>query len=740
MIPLGAITLLVNGLTLALSLGFLLIVLWHDVRKETNQIFAVFLVLVTLWNIGSFMAVAFSLIDAGFALLPLAIDLMELGFIGSSIAIYALTAALLGLHSRRFRLWVFAALIIVFFYQGLSAVSNFQPIGDVVADGILIYRFQLLSVMFYLIFDGMALYYLWRFRRKMRSRSLMLGMVLFIAGQSVGFLNPELQITGVAVNLASVASLIISFSVLRQEIITPLADRVTQVEAMHKVSLAVISQLAIDTILNQITIQAARWLEADGAGIFLNQGGILQLAAVYNLPQQYVDVHVPLGYGVAGSVAQTRQSVLLENYGRDWTDAVDLPLAHETFGSVISVPLVYANETIGVLMVIAGQHGRLFRPDDVPLLEMLGDQTATAISHSQLYNKQQKLIEQVEAARSQLETVLTSTENPVIAVDRKFRLIFANPAARKLVNRDIINSGESLFEIASPDVLPHSYRDMLRDIRNYQAHTYEIEMKGKFYLCHIAMLGQGAGWVSILNDITQLKELDRIQSEMIRMTSHDLKNPLQAALANLDLLMDDLGDGPQPMMLETAQVIEKQLLRMNRIISGILDLERIKATRTPEEVCNPKEIVQDALDEMYYLAQDRAIELVCEVEEGLPNFLGHEEQFKRALINLIENAIKFSFENATVHIRVRLTSAGLQFEVEDHGIGIPEALQAHVFERFFRGGQQGQKDAAHISGSGLGLSLVKAIVENHKGKVWLKSKENLGTKVFIIISDISYSH
>lgn len=740
MIPLGAITLLINGLTLALSLGFLLIVLWHDARKEVNQVFAVFLVLVTLWNVGSLMAIAFSLVDVGFSLLPFAISLMELGFIGSSIAVYALTAILAGIHTRRFRLQAFAGLIVVLLYQGVLIVNNQQPTMNVVVDGIVTYRFQSLSALFYLVFDGISLYFLWRFRRKMRSRGLVLGLLLFIAGQSVGFLNPELQITGIAVNTASIAALVISFGVLRQEIITPLADRIAQVEAMHKVSLAIISQLSIDTVLNQITIQAARWLEADGAGIFLNKEGMLQLAAVYNLPRQYIDVRIPLGYGVAGSVAQTRKSIFLENYGRDWKRESDLPLSRETFGSVISVPLIYAGETIGILMVITGRQGRLLHEEDVPLLEMLGAQAATVISHSHLFTQQQKLADQVEAARSQLETVLTSTENPVIAVDRKFHLIFANPAAQKLIDMEELGSSNALLDIVSVDTLPSSYRNVLRDLRTHKVHTYEIEIKNKIYLCHLARLGRTEGWVGVLNDITQLKELDRLQSEMIRMTSHDLKNPLQAALANLDLLTDDININDHSRIRETTQIIEKQLLRMNRIISGILDLERIKMAVFSQEVCYPSDIIQDAVEELQFLAQDKEIKLISEIEADLPEFLGNNEQFRRALINLLENAIKFSSAGSIVYIRAKIYQNGLQFEVEDHGIGIPLALQPYVFDRFFRGGQQGQKGAGHISGSGLGLSLVKTIVENHEGKVWLESEEGKGTRFFIRVPSSTHPH
>ena len=111
MSPFGTVTLLVNALTLALSLGFLLIVLWNDARKELNQFFAVFLMMVVVWNVGSLLGLVASLIEPNSPLIPTAVSVMEMGYTGSSIAAYALTAVLVGVHTRRFRWLAFSGLL-----------------------------------------------------------------------------------------------------------------------------------------------------------------------------------------------------------------------------------------------------------------------------------------------------------------------------------------------------------------------------------------------------------------------------------------------------------------------------------------------------------------------------------------------------------------------------------------------------------------------------------------------------
>jgi|GEM_PF-332178 len=734
----NTITLLFNGFTIALSLGFLLIVLSQNARKELNQLFAALLFLVTLWNVGSLLALAFSLIDPSFSFIPLAISVMELGFTGASIAIYGLTAVLVGVHTKRFRALAFLSLVIVLGYQILLVLSRSPLPFESVGEGFYKYRFQPLAAFLYLTFDGMAFYLIWRYRRKIRRPSLFWGLNLFIIGQTLGFLNPELRVVSLSINLCSFATLIISFAILRQEIIVPLSERITQVEAVHKVSVAITSHIGIDIVLDQIAIQAVNWLSADGAGIFLNQGDDFELVTVYNLPSRYLHTRIAVGEGIIGLVANRRETVYLENYGRDWINGLNLPLADETFGSVISIPLIYGGDAIGVLMVIAGRQGRLFQTEDVSLLELLGSQAAVAIAHSHLFAEQFELTKQVEYARNQLEAVLTSTENPVIAIDRNLRLIFANKAAKSVlpINQ---NSVHEILAKYFPGRTNTNFKEIIRYLHKGRSYIYEVEVKSKSYLCHITKLGgpKTKGWVAILNDITQLKELDRLKSEMIRMTSHDLKNPLQAAMANLELISEDLTNYENTDIHKSIDIINKQLTRMNRIISGILDLERLKTVTPSIDICEAEKIISDILEDLEQLGSDQGITLKATSEKGIPNFLADPDQIKQALVNIVENAIKFTPRGGEVTISTKRNDSNIIFEIKDTGIGIPETLRDHIFDRFLRGGQKGQQGAEHITGSGLGLSLVKTVVENHQGKIWLTSSVAKGTTFFISLPAIT---
>jgi signal transduction histidine kinase len=727
---LSAVSLLGNGLTLALAFSVLFIILWNDSRKERNQFFAIFLILVLVWNSGALIAQSVALIDPFSPLLRPAVGLMEFGFVGSSVGLYVFTAVLVNFGTRRFRALALSSLALVLTFRLLLLLNDAPILFEMPRGSSPIYRAQPLQTIFFIIFDGAAFYLVWRYRRKIRSRGMIAGIVLFVFGQTLGFINPALQSFSLSLIVCAVAALILSFALLRQEIFLPLAERNSQVEALRRLSGAIAGQTALDQVLHQIALQTASLLDGDGVAIWLKDGERLRVAAGYQLPMQYLGRETRLGEGIAGTVAQTLQSIRMDDYRQGWRGVDELPLARERFGAVMCAPLIYAHEAIGTLMVIAGRQGRLFEREQVYTLEVLSAQAAVAISQSKLFEEQRALTAQIESARDQLETVLSSTESPVVAVDRQFRLIFANPAARALF--DLRDDSKTVFDLLPPSALPQHRFAALRAMRRSRAFSYEIQVHDRVFSCHLAQYGMKRidGWVAVLTDITQLMELDRLKSEMVRMTSHDLKNPLQAALANLELLRDDLADLKNPEMTRSVDIIERQLERMFRIISGILDMERLRAATRYIEQIHPEQIVERAVSEVSDFAKEQRVSLDYEVACDLPYLACDADQLNRALINLIENAIKFTPEGGCVHIYAERLHEEILFSIADTGVGIPEDMQNRIFDRFFRGNQRGVE---HVSGSGLGLSLVKTVVENHRGRVWLRSTVGQGTTFFVAI-------
>lgn len=230
------------------------------------------------------------------------------------------------------------------------------------------------------------------------------------------------------------------------------------------------------------------------------------------------------------------------------------------------------------------------------------------------------------------------------------------------------------------------------------------------------------------------KQLNRMRSELVRMASHDLKNPLMGALMHVDLLRDYDVITENSGSNSSLNVIEAQLDRMNRIIRGILDIELLSSANILEEKCSPYDVIHNALSELKYFIEDRNVEIRVELEDNLPDFKASAKQFERALINLVENAVKFTLvEGGIVRIRAFLEGNYVIFSVTDEGVGIPEALGDHIFERFYRGEQKGVE---HVTGTGLGLSIVKTIAENHNGRAYFDSVEGKGSTFYLSIPHI----
>jgi len=255
----------------------------------------------------------------------------------------------------------------------------------------------------------------------------------------------------------------------------------------------------------------------------------------------------------------------------------------------------------------------------------------------------------------------------------------------------------------------------------------------------LELLGPQAA-VAIANSrlFEQQQELDRLKNQMIRMTSHDLKNPLFAAMQHVELLQDELQDAAtlvQKQGLEdtfTAEMradvktIWTQLTRMNRIIRGILDMERIQSGTPTYESFDAAEIIQLAVSELSDQARDQQITLSAQIPDELPWVIGDRHYLMQALTNLIENAIKFTPKLGTVTISAEIAAEMLVWHVRDSGIGISAEAQKRIFERFYRA-HQNYPGWEQVSGSGLGLSLVKAVADAHGGRVWLDSAVGQGT-------------
>lgn len=718
-----------NTIALSVALLVVIVLILYEMNTLLHLFLTLFIIGTITWGLGIVLQDLSQSMVIEEIVFRLSHGLQQIGFITASISLYGLVTTVTGTLTRSVMYFLLIALAIAGIYIIYSVIV--LPVSSFNANQ------SSINLLGFLTFDVSAIIVAWRYRQSYDSKFLLTGIMLYVLGHAFTFSRELIPLRTLASLLQSGSLIAISLSFFYTHIIFPLRNREAQLESLHDVSIAITRRIATNAILNEIANQAINWVHADASCFVECHSEYLQVVAISNLPDELLLLKVPYENTLAGQSARERRSIIWQKTDNNNTlsDPIFLPLA-DAIGNVVASPMEYDAEVMGVLIAIGGKQGRTLGSSDIRLLELLCNQAAVALSQDRIFNDQKNLAEALRYANSQLHSVLAGTENPIIAVDRNFNLIFVNTAAQDVFDVSLSHEGLSIYEVFPGSVLPTSYKRLIRDVRKHKVHIYELTHKQKVYLAHIAAIGQSQnfeGLVAVLNDVTELKELDRIKSEMVRMTSHDLKNPLQAAIANLDLLKDDLEPINNTEVSLSISNIEKQLIRMNRIISGILDLERAKLT-VMTEVCHPDRIVENVIHELEDIASERSITiLVNKLSDYIPDFWGDNKQFERALVNIVENAIKFSADESEITISLRTENNQVIFIVQDDGIGIPEDMHNAVFERFYRGMQSG---AEHISGSGLGLSLVKAVVEQHRGKVWIDSQIGQGTKFYVSIPAI----
>jgi two-component system phosphate regulon sensor histidine kinase PhoR len=223
-----------------------------------------------------------------------------------------------------------------------------------------------------------------------------------------------------------------------------------------------------------------------------------------------------------------------------------------------------------------------------------------------------------------------------------------------------------------------------------------------------------------------LKELDQAKSDFVASVSHELRTPLTSIRGYVEMLSDgDAGDvGPaQQRMLE---IVERNTDRLLALIEDLLTLSRIEsgAFRVARLPVPLDGVVRATVEELGPQAAQRGVELEAEVADAVPAVLGDSSQLERVLLNLLSNAIKFTPDGGRVVVRLRASGDEVELDVEDEGIGIPEAEQDRLFSRFFRSSTSQERA---IQGTGLGLVIVKSIVEHHGGDIEVRSQPGVGT-------------
>jgi two-component system NtrC family sensor kinase len=388
--------------------------------------------------------------------------------------------------------------------------------------------------------------------------------------------------------------------------------------------------------------------------------------------------------------------------------------------TLIYMPLKVQGRVIGVLGVDNRQSGHPFTEDHITLITALAGFAAIAIENARLFTHS-------EVERNKLETILTQVEDGVVVVGVDGRIILVNRTARSaFALEDIILEGKLAKEIFQhPDML-----DIFEDSKPHASRT-EINLDdGRVLNAQITPIPD-VGLAVTMQDITHLKELDRIKTDFVNTVSHDLRSPLTAILGYVELI-----DRAGPTTEQQKEFIRRVQFSVNNItalINDLLDLGRLEAGfDTRKELVPLSAIIQYAVEGLRNRYTEKNQSVTLDLPSELPSVLGNPVRLRQMIANLVSNSIKFTPKDGKIAVRARAEAGQVIVQIIDNGPGIPPADQPYIFDKFYRG-----SNIPHDApGTGLGLAIVKSIVENHQGRIWLNSTLGQGT-VFTVVFPIA---
>jgi two-component system phosphate regulon sensor histidine kinase PhoR len=327
--------------------------------------------------------------------------------------------------------------------------------------------------------------------------------------------------------------------------------------------------------------------------------------------------------------------------------------------------------------------------------------------------------------------VFTSMTEGVVAIDRDGKVIAMNRAAGEMLGIDADSArGRSVEELIRSVDFHEITASALAGRESMEA---EISLTGQgeiFIEVNGAPMvnesGETMGAVVVLNDVTKLRRLERVRRDFVANVSHELRTPVTSIKGFVETLRDEVGKdaGTTSRFLS---IIARHVDRLNAIIEDLLHLSRIEEgageTEPLMEPVSLTDVLSSAVDECQSLADERTVEVRLTVHDGLEVKL-NRQLFEHAVVNLLDNAIKYSPPGGDVEISARHEGGEMIVAIRDQGRGIPEEHQSRIFERFY---QVDKGRSREMGGTGLGLSIAKHIVQAHGGTISVVSRLNQGS-------------
>ncbi len=509
-------------------------------------------------------------------------------------------------------------------------------------------------------------------------------------------------------------------------------QHVRKLEAMQRIAVAMGGSIKLDEVLDILVEQLVNLIPNLRTSIMLMVDGQLRFAKWRGLPEN-------MSWGIEPLIKAEKY---LKNKGLpvifpDVQQTAEWKVVSDTDTQVRSwmgIPIIHRGTLLGVLN-FDHQEPNFFTEDHAQLGYAVAQQAGIAIANAQLFEDLEGLVHArtrelaIEQERSNI--ILQNVADAIVFTDKDGYILYVNTAWEKLngytledvrgQRSSLIQSGETPLTIYQAMWVTINSGKMWRgDLRNRRK-------DGSLYVAELLIVpvhsadGTIQHFVGVQRDVTALRELDALKERFVADAAHDLGNPV--AVLNTSLYMLRLSPNQIEQRLP---VLEYQVKRLDALVKDLLTISQLDRESELMDTAPVQflPLVHQIVQGQQLLAGQKQIQLTADLPDGLPMIMGDSQSIERVIVNLVANALAYTPDGGQVHVQVIRQHGEVIFSVKDTGIGISPTELSRIFDRFYRTPSARRKTA----GTGLGLPIVKKIVELHGGRIEVESEEGVGSE------------
>lgn len=506
--------------------------------------------------------------------------------------------------------------------------------------------------------------------------------------------------------------------------------RLNDIEPLLNANRILASTLELNDLLQIVLKLAAQVVEAETASILLLDEKTNELVfdvALGEVEKKLKTIRLKLGEGIAGWVAKENQPLIVNDPSNDlrWTRRADEKTKFMT-RSILCVPVAHQGKLLGVIQAINRKDTNGFSQEDRVVLEAFASQTAVAIQNARLFSS-------LRQEKEKVETIFSQMVEGAIFSDEEGDFVIANSSASNLLSlSDHKILKNNLWKVLDSFTL-NPPLDFLKkqNLVSFEA----LRKEGKMLILSgmikkiLSDKKELVGYLMVFRDVTTEKKEEGLKRNFLSLISHKLKTPLVAITGYAVLLVEDERlDSLEPFFKKAFQTIYAQGIHLKKLVEKLISFSMVEAKeiRIEKRSNVVKKMTEEIITGMKPILEEKKAVVTLDASlDLLPTLAVDYDKFSTIVENLVENGIKFnSHVEKEISISGKSENGSILISVKDNGVGIPPEEQNKIFQKFY---QIEESFTGQVEGAGLGLALVKRLVEEHGGVVRVESKMGVGS-------------